>query len=796
MIGKTISHYKILEKIGSGGMGIVYKAQDLKLDRFVALKFLPPHLTSSEEEKQRFIHEAKAASSLDHNNICAIHEIDETKPAPGEPGDGQLFISMAYYEGETLKLKIEKGKGKIEEAVDYTIQIAKGLQEAHQSGIIHRDIKPANIIITNKGEAKVLDFGLAKLKGQTKLTKSGSTAGTVAYMSPEQAKGDEVDHRTDIFSLGVMLYEMISGELPFKGDYDQAVVYSILNEKPEPLNIEIPDALKSIIEKCLEKNPSDRYQDISDLVADLNAIKDGSSTDQSGRQEKRIKIKSIVFTIAVLIFIVIGYLFIPFDVFEKKSDRAFDWENSIAVLPFDNISNDPDQDYFCDGMTEQIISNLSRLPQLKVIARQSMMKFKDTEKTISEIGQELNVAYILESSFRKFGNRIRVTAQLISAKDDFHVWSEDYDKDYSDLLALQDELSELIAISLLQTISGEEIEQIKLNRPKNLKAWEYYSTGSYIHNQFLINIKQIDYFKKSEQMLKKAIELDPDYVPTYAELADLYNTYYNYVASGGTEEEKQKYLNLQKKYINEGFGRDPHSAHMYRVNGSFLETEGDFSRAYDNYKKSLIIEPNNERGNFYIGIFYQQKGLHHLAIEYLSRAIEFNPIYSLAYFNRGWCYILLGNLEEADLDIVKSLEIDPEFDLALGWYAWCLVKMDRITEAKGIIKKREELFPNDDWNNVLKSVMYALTGDREKAFEKYPEGNFYIFVSLKMVDETIDLLSRQIDRHKKSEYSTYLWLSNSPIYDFLRSDPRFQKILKEEKKIYEENLEKYPDIDI
>ena len=266
-IGRTISHYQVLEKLGEGGMGVVYKAQDLKLDRFVALKFLPPHLTTSDDEKQRFIHEAKAASSLDHNNICAIHEIDETE-------DGQLFISMAYYDGESLKKKIEGDRLlPIEEILDITIQIAQGLTIAHESKIIHRDLKPANIMITDRGEVKIVDFGLAKLAGQTKLTKEGTTLGTIAYMSPEQTRGDPVDHHSDIWSLGVILYEMITGQLPFKGDYDQAVIYGIANEQPEPitgLRTGAPLELERIINRCISKNPQDRYQHADDLLAEVN----------------------------------------------------------------------------------------------------------------------------------------------------------------------------------------------------------------------------------------------------------------------------------------------------------------------------------------------------------------------------------------------------------------------------------------------------------------------------------------------------------------------------------------------
>ena len=285
MINKNISHYKIIEKIGSGGMGVVYKAQDLKLDRFVALKFLPPHLISSNDEKQRFIHEAKAASSLDHNNICNIYEIDETD-------DGQLFISMAYYEGETLDKTIKEKPLPVEEAIDIAVQIAQGLAKAHEKEIVHRDIKPANIMLTADGVVKILDFGLAKLSTQTKLTKDGTMLGTIAYMSPEQARGDEVDHKTDIWSLGVIIYEMLTGQLPFKGDYDQAVIYGIANEQPEPitgLRTGVPLELERIINRCISKDPQDRYQHADDLLSELNRLKKDSESGITATKTITIK---------------------------------------------------------------------------------------------------------------------------------------------------------------------------------------------------------------------------------------------------------------------------------------------------------------------------------------------------------------------------------------------------------------------------------------------------------------------------------------------------------------------------
>ncbi len=379
MIGQTISHYRILEKLGGGGMGVVYKAEDTKLKRTVALKFLPPDLTRDPEAKERFIHEAQAASALDHNNICNIHEI-------GETDDGQLFIAMACYEGETLKKKIEHEQLPMDKAIDIAIQIAQGLQEAHEHGIVHRDIKPANIIITNDGVAKILDFGLAKFAGQAKLTKTGSTVGTAAYMSPEQARGLDVDHRTDIWSLGVVLFEMLTGKLPFRGDHEAAMLYTIVHEEPAQVlehRLDIPVGLALTVSRALQKEPKERYQSMRELFNDLKSV--STPGIQLPKQEK-----------------------------------------SIVVLPFDNLSPDPDQEYFSDGLTEEIISDLSNVRALRVISRSSAMTFKGTKKKIPDIAREVNVQYVLEGSVRKAGNSLRITAQLLDAQKDAHLWAEKY----------------------------------------------------------------------------------------------------------------------------------------------------------------------------------------------------------------------------------------------------------------------------------------------------------------------------------------------------------------------------------
>jgi len=335
LVGKTISHYKILEKLGEGGMGVVYKAQDTKLDRFVALKFLPPHLGKSKEEKERFIHEAKAASALDHNNICTIHEINETE-------DGQLFIAMAHYEGQTLDQKIKQGPLPLEEAVDIAIQIAHGLDKAHKKEIVHRDIKPGNLLLTGDHVVKILDFGLAKLRGRTKLTKAQTTLGTVAYMSPEQSQSKKVDHRSDIWSLGVVLYEMITGKRPFKGDYDQAMIYSIMNEEPKPLTglrTGVSMELERIVNKILSKSPDERYQHVDEMLVDLKKVKKGAEStvttppsELKGKPAGKSLLKKILIPVAAVLVLVLAILMLRSFIAEKVLSSA---PISVAVIPFD-----------------------------------------------------------------------------------------------------------------------------------------------------------------------------------------------------------------------------------------------------------------------------------------------------------------------------------------------------------------------------------------------------------------------------------------------------------------------------
>jgi serine/threonine protein kinase len=379
LVGQTVSHYTILSKLGAGGMGVVYKAEDTRLKRTVAVKFLPPEFTHDQTARERFFHEAQAASALEHTNICSVHELGEH--------DGRTFLVMGFYEGETLRQKIDRGPLKIDEAIAIACQVVQGMAKAHGHGIVHRDIKPANIMVTTEGVAKILDFGLAKLSGRTLLTRTGSTLGTAAYMSPEQARGESVDHRTDIWSLGVVLYEMIAGRRPFASDYEQALVYQILNAEPEPLSKirpETPAGLAQIARHALAKQAAERYQTMEELRDDLAAVAEGL---------KPLKANPLV-------------------------DHP---EKSIAVLPFINDSPDQENTYFINGVMEEILNNLQKIKALRVISRTSVEQYREKKKPAREIAEELGVNYIVEGSAQKYGNAFRLRAQLIMAAKETHL---------------------------------------------------------------------------------------------------------------------------------------------------------------------------------------------------------------------------------------------------------------------------------------------------------------------------------------------------------------------------------------
>jgi serine/threonine protein kinase/Tfp pilus assembly protein PilF len=808
MIGQTISHYKILEEIGAGGMGVVYKAEDTKLKRTVALKFLPPQLTSDREAKKRFLHEARAASALDHPNICNIFEIDETD-------DGQLFIAMGYYEGQTLKEKIS-GVGEnggsplpIHEAINITIQIAEGLNKAHQKDIVHRDIKSANIMITDEGVVKILDFGLAKLRGTTKLTKEGTTLGTVAYMSPEQASGDKVDHRSDIWSLGVILYEMITGQLPFKGDYEQAVMYAIMNEEPESvtsLRTGIPLELENIINKALSKNISERYQHIEDLLVDLKRVSKSLSKSKPEiktiNQKKKRKpfIPSVIIGFVLILSIVIAGYFIFIkkpapkrpDIQKKPAvEKTLEtkWKNSIAVLPFADLSSQKDQEYFCDGMTDDLITRLTRIRELKVIARTSVLRYKNSQKDIKEIGKELGVDTILEGSIQKEKDRIRINAQLINVADSSHLWADRFDERLESVFDLQDRVTASIAEALKMKFTQPSADTIKNSQPNNVEAFEYYLQGMhYIKTKYTVTLDEKD-FQTSLKMFKKAIQTDKNYALAYFGLAW---AHYHYLVNTGDNKGWQ----LWKENINMAYQLDPDSALINAGMGLTAIFNDEHDRGCNFFKNALKINSNISEVHQTIGFVFLNRILYEKSLPYLRRAIELDPFYiwSRAHLANALSY--LGEFEKAEIYFQQNLELDPNDLRHFCYYAVQFMKKKQFAKAAELIEKAENiklLHTGAPYSNIsyYKGLLFASRGEKEKTFTIYKKPSAYMYSLLGMKDEAIKRLNENIKESKKPKY---LDLINNPFYDNLRDDPRFQKIVKKEKQKFEELVKKYQDL--
>ncbi|MCJ7553020.1 MAG: protein kinase, partial [Ignavibacteriaceae bacterium] len=687
---------------------------------FVALKFLPPTFSLDEEAKQRFIHEAKAASALEHNNICTIYEI-------GETDDDQLFISMAHYEGETLKQKIEKGPLKTNEAIDIGIQIGEGLAKAHEKNIIHRDIKPANIFITNDRVVKILDFGLAKVSGQTQLTQMGSTVGTVASMSPEQTKGENVDNRADIWSLGVVIYEMLTGTIPFKGDYDQAIIYSILNEEPEPVP-EIDERLQHIISKALAKNSDDRYQGAGEIVGELKKIKDSQIKK---RVVKKPKLPWIILAASAVVIIAVAiYLFLP----SSKNVKEVETIKTIAVLPFIDMSPNKDQEYFSDGISDELINTLSRNPKLRVTARTSSFYFKGTKTNIKTIAQTLNVNHILEGSVRKSGNNLRISADLVNAETDATLWSNSYDGTMSNIFALQDSISGSVAEALNATLLGKGTAPSK--QKTNSEAYNLYLLGNHYYALY-----GKDNFKKAIEYYEQALSIDSAYLPAWAALLNVrlkqhfmghVPLYQNYVEiREGVEKMLALDPNFADAYVRMGqiklvydwdwegadkcfkkaLELEPENSSALNEASFLNRTLGKFEEAINLQKRSIEIDPLNAGSYMGLSLIEWYMDLPDRSTSTLKKCLEINSRYAAAHLQIGLNYLEKGLPDSALTEILR--ETDPIwriYGMAIGYYA-----LGRKKEANDKLNEFIKKYQNE-WAFQIAEI-YAYRNEKDKAFD-------------------------------------------------------------------------------
>jgi serine/threonine protein kinase/Tfp pilus assembly protein PilF len=669
MIGQTISHYKILEKLGEGGMGVVYKAEDTKLKRTVALKFLSPQAVGTEEDKTRFLHEAQAAAALNHPNICTVHEIDEY--------EDRSFIAMECIEGESLKAKIKSGPLGIDEAVEIAVEIAEGLQEAHSKGIVHRDIKSANIMLTATSRVKVMDFGLAKSSGRTQLTRSGTAVGTVAYMSPEQGRGEPVDHRTDIWSLGIVLYEMLTGELPFKADYEQATIYRIINEELPSIKSrrsDVPKELERIIEKALAKSTKERYERIEAFAADLGKLKDQSAAG-------------------------------------SKDDKSMRETQSIAVLPFVDMSPDKDQEYFCDGLAEELINALAHIKLLRVAARTSAFSFKGEKYDVRDIGEKLNVDTVLEGSIRKAGNRLRITAQLVSAADGYHLWSEKYDRNLEDIFAIQDEISLAIVDQLKIELLGEEISRLTKRGTEDLEAYDLYILGRFFWEKRGLELKKaVEYFKQ-------AIEKDPKYVAPYAGLADSYTllAFYGFLPSHDAMPKAREYA-LKALGIDNTIA-EAHSALAY-IHQFY---DWDFTKAEQEFKRAIELNPAYTPAHYWYASMLMLADRPDEALCENERAIALDPLSVHAHVQYGWDLMGVRQFEQSVQRLNRALELNPDYMLAHWLLGGNFYMLARYENALTEFEKAVALSGRNPWMLSTLGSVYGRHGKTSEAREVIAE---------------------------------------------------------------------------
>ena len=668
MVGEKFSHYKIIEKLGEGGMGEVYKAQDLKLKRVVALKFLSGRAVGSAEDKARFEQEAQSAASLNHPNICTIHEIGEHRDLP--------YIAMEYVEGASLKDKIRAGAMPMDAAVDIALQIADGLGAAHANGIIHRDIKPANIMITSDGRAKIMDFGLAKGPSSADLTRAGTTVGTVAYMSPEQGRGETVDLRADIWSLGAVFYELLTGRQPFRGDHEQAVLYSIVNENPAPivdLRPDVPAGIEGVVFKCLNKDPWQRFSDCGSFVDAVRRAADTAPLEQSrpepvagsadrtadrNRQTDAARGggRSWKWPITlVLIVAVAAAVLILFPRFAGRSDRADTPQfTKIAVLFFQNLGPTSDE-YFADGITDAITARLARIRRLGVISRQSTVKYKGSDKDIHTIGEELGADYILEGTIQRERpgdptSRVRIIPQLIRVADDIHVWADTYDEDMTEVFHVQSQIAERVAAALDITLLEPEKRLVNVEPTQNLEAYEYYLRA----NELFYNDRySAAASRQSIELFERAVELDGEYAAAWAGLSQA--RVWAYYA---TFEPSEQVRIAARTAVDRAMDLAPDMPESHMALGYYYYyADHDFQNALEHFFIADEKSPNNGDIIWSIALVTRRLGKWEESLDYLQRVRQLDIQNGIALWDVAVNLTYMRHYDEAELQLNRVIAL-------------------------------------------------------------------------------------------------------------------------------------------
>jgi serine/threonine-protein kinase len=738
MIGTTISHYRVLEKLGSGGMGEVFLAEDTRLGRRVALKFLPAHLTSDETAKARFIGEARAASALDHANICTIHDVEET-------AGGQLLLAMALCDGETLKARLAHGPMGVAEAVDLAAQVADGLSEAHARGIVHRDIKPANLMVTRTGRVKIVDFGIARAPGATAVTATGIAVGTPAYMAPEQARGEPIDARADLWALGVVLYESLTGRLPFPGDSISAILYAVVNRAPEPLDRvrqDLPVDLVRIVNRALMKDPLARYQQAEQMLADLGACRARlSSGDRHAAAATRAESSA-----------------------------------TIAVLPFANLSPEPEQEYFCDGMTEELISALGMLEGIRVAAHTSTFQLKGQGLSIRQIGERLGVDAVVEGSVRKAGDRLRVTAQLVNVSDGYHLWSERFDRRLDDVFAVQDEIASAIVGKLKGRLTVAPTSPIARRAPVTPDVYELYLKGRYYFARRYQGLLQpaVDCFRR-------ATELDPEFAPAHAGLADALSLtgWFGYrlhrEVAGPARQAAERAVML-----DEALPEAHHALAMFH-----MWLDWDWEVIEREFRRALALNPNLPLTHVYLALASTTTDHSDEVLREIELGLALDPLSPFLFYLASVSCNLIRDYDRALSYAGKGIELEPDSVFGLHALGWATYMVGRYQEAIDTLTRCVTVARRMPYFLMFLGDALARAGRRAEAAEVVREllersrdqpawFAGLVQVALGDFDAALPTYERAI---REGVRPTPISFATAP-HDPYRSDPRFAALLR------------------